>query len=251
MAEKKAKSEVKKGEKAKKGENTPKIKEKQEQTIEKKDNVINEQQKKEAYSIEEAIKKLRQEEKRNFIQSVDLIINLQKIDVRKQTINSFIQVPNGTEKKIAAFLTKKVEGVDCILKENFDSYKTNRELKKLAKSYDMFIAYAPLMKDVAAKFGRALGPSGKMPSPQLGVIVKEDKETIKEMIEKMKKSIRIRVKERSIKIPVGKENMSDEQIKENIESAIKSITELLPLKKDNIKNILIKLTMSRPYEIEK
>lgn len=203
------------------------------------------------YSIEEAIKQLRNEEKRNFVQTVDLIINLQKIDVRKQSINTFITLPNGTEKRIAAFLTKKISGMDCILKEQFDSYKTNRELKKLAKKYDMFIAHASLMKDVAAKFGRALGPSGKMPSPQLGVILKEDEATIKETIEKMKKSVRIRTKERSIKIPVGKESMSDSQLSENIDSAIKSITEVLPLKKDNIKNILLKLTMSKPYEIKK
>ncbi|GEM_PF-413950 len=208
-------------------------------------------QQKKNYSIEEAIKLLRNEERRNFVQTFDLIVNLQKIDMRKQSINTFIQLPHGTEKRIAAFLTKKIEGIDCILKEQFDSFKTNRELKKLAKKYDMFISFAPLMKDVAAKFGRTLGPSGKMPSPQLGVVMKEDKETIDYLVEKMKKSVRIKAKERSIKIPVGKESMGDEQIKENIESTIKSISDILPLKKDNIKNILIKLTMSRPYEIKK
>ncbi|MEM4605674.1 MAG: hypothetical protein QW103_01385 [Candidatus Pacearchaeota archaeon] len=202
------------------------------------------------YTIDEALNKLRAEKKRNFVQTVDLIINLQKIDVRKQSINTFIQVPHSTEKRIAAFLTKKIEGIEVILKEDFDNFKTNRDLKRLAKKYDMFIANASLMKDIAAKFGRFLGPSGKMPSPQLGVVLKEDKESLNELINKMKKSIKIRTKEKSIKVPVGKENMSDEQIKENIESAIQSITELLPLKKDNIKNILVKFTMSKPYEIK-
>lgn len=230
-------------------ERIEKEKEKVEKTLA--ENVEKNTEKKEKYSIEEAIKKLREEKKRNFVQTVDLIINLQKIDIRKQPINTFIQLPYAIEKRIAAFLTKKIGGVECILKEQFDSFKTNRDIRKLARKYDMFIAHASLMKDIAAKFGRTLGPSGKMPSPQLGVILKEDGETIKEVVDKMNKSIRVRTKERSIKIPIGKENMSDEQLKENFESALKSITEILPLKKDNIKNVLIKLTMSKPYEIKK
>jgi large subunit ribosomal protein L1 len=202
-----------------------------------------------AVSLEEALKKLRSFEKKKFIQTIDLIINLQKFDSRKESLNSFVQVPHQYERDIAAFLSTKVKGVDVILKDSFESYKNLRDTKRLAKKYDMFISAAPLMGQVATKFGRALGPSGKMPSPQLGIVVKEDEETIKKLIEKMKKSIRVRTKEKVIKVGVGKEDMSDKEILENLDSAIKGISDLLPQKKDNIKNILIKFTMTPAVKI--
>jgi large subunit ribosomal protein L1 len=201
-------------------------------------------------SIEESIKKLRAFEKRKFNQTLDLVINLQKFDSRKESINSFISIPHSYERNIAAFLTKKVKGVDVILKDSFESYKNLRDAKRLAKKYDMFIAAAPLMGQVATKFGRALGPSGKMPSPQLGIIVKEDEETIKKLVEKMKKSIKIRTKERVVKLGVGKEDMSDDKLKENIESAIKGVIDLLPQKRDNVKDVLIKFTMTPAVKID-
>lgn len=201
------------------------------------------------YSIPEALAELRKFEKRKFVQTVDLIINLQKFDSRKESINSFVQIPHTYDRKIAAFLTTKVKGVDVILKDTFESYKNLRDAKRLAKKYDMFIAAAPLMGMVATKFGRALGPSGKMPSPQLGIIVKEDEDTLNKLVEKMKKSVKIRTKERVIKVGVGKENMSDSDLADNISSAIKGIIELLPQKKDNVKNVLIKFTMTPAVRI--
>jgi len=201
-------------------------------------------------SINEALKKLRTFEKRKFNQTIDVIINLQKFDSRKESINSFISVPNTYERNIAAFLTTKVKGVEVILKDTFESYKNLRDAKRLAKRYDMFISAAPLMGQVATKFGRALGPSGKMPSPQLGIVLKEDEETIKKLVDKMKKSVKVRTKEKVVKIGIGKEDMSDDKLKENIESAVKGVIELLPLKKDNVKNVLIKFTMTPPVKIE-
>lgn len=201
-------------------------------------------------NIEEAIKELRKEDKRKFVQSVDVIVNLQKFDSRKEALNSFVQVPHGYDKKIAAFLTKKVNGIDVILKDSFDNYKNLRDTKRIAKEYDMFISFAGLMGQVATKFGRALGPSGKMPSPQLGIVVKEDEDTISALSEKMKKSIKIKTKEKSIKVCVGKEDMKDSEIKDNILATVNGIIDLLPQKKDNVKNVLIKFTMTKPIKVK-
>lgn len=203
----------------------------------------------EVLKISEAIKRLRSYEKRKFDQTVDLIINLQKFDSRKESLNSVVSVPHVYERKIAAFLATKVNGVDVILKDNFDNYKNLRDAKRLAKKYDLFISSAPLMGQVATRFGRALGPPGKMPSPQLGLVLKEDEETINKLVEKMKKSVRVRTKEKVVKVGIGKESMDDEALIENITFAIKGIIELLPLKKDNVKNILIKFTMTPAIKV--
>ena len=199
----------------------------------------------------DAIKELRKEDKKKFVQTVDLIINFQKFDPRKQGLNTFVNVPHPAEKKICAFLSKKSKLIDTIIKEDFDKYKDSKAIKKLAAKYDSFIAVAPMMAPVATKFGRVLGPIGKMPSPQAGIIPVDTDEKIEAELDKMKKVIRIRTKENSLKLNVGKEDMSDTDLAENIEAVVVAIGNLLPSKKDNIKNVLVKFTMTKPLEINK
>lgn len=200
--------------------------------------------------IQEALKQLREEKPRKFVQTVDLIINLKEFDPRKEALNTYVNVPNASKKKICAFLTKKNGGVDTITKEEFDRYKNIRDIKRLTNNYDFFIAVSSLMPLVATKFGRYLGPVGKMPSPQAGIIANDDDESVKKMIIKMNKVIKVRSKEKSLKLPIGKESMSDEELIQNIESVLHSIETLLPRKKDNIKNIMVKFTMTKPIRIE-
>lgn len=202
-------------------------------------------------NTKEAILELRKSEKKKFNQSLDIVINLQKIDPRKESINTLIFIPNPSKKRICAFLSKKSSLVDTVVKEEFDSFKDNKSIKHLANKYDAFISSAPLMASVATKFGRFLGPLGKMPSPQGGLVVQETEENIKSAIDKMSKSAKLRVKEKSIKLSIGKEDMSDEKLIENIDSVIESISKILPNNKDNIKNISIKWTMSSPVKIDK
>jgi len=53
----------------------------------------------------------------------------------------------------------------------------------------------------------------------------------------------------AIKLPVGKENMGDKELKENIEAVIRGLEKLLPRGKDNVKEVLIKFTMTKPMKI--
>jgi large subunit ribosomal protein L1 len=192
-----------------------------------------------------AITELRKEKKRKFDQSVDLIINLKNFDVRRESLNTFIFVPHGYKKKLAAFFTKRSDLIDTITEEDYVKYKELKDMKKLAKKYDAFLAVAPVMGKVATKFGRVFGPANKMPSPLAGIVPKEDDDAVKAMIEKMEKSIRIKNKEASLKMSVGKESMSDEDLVENIEVAISELTKKLPRGRDNLKDVLVKFTMTK------
>ncbi len=202
------------------------------------------------YSITDALKKLREEKKRKFLQTVELIINLQRFDPRKQGLNTFISIPHAPEKKLCAFLTKKSPIIKTITLEEFDNYKNNKDIKKLSKNYDGFIAVASLMPKVATKFGRVLGPIGKMPSPQGGIIPAETDDAVAKMVEKMKQAIKIRTKENSIKLKIGKEDLTDKDLEENILAAVNSIKNLLPEQGNNIKNVLIKFSMTPVLEVK-
>lgn len=192
-----------------------------------------------------AIEELRKEKTRKFDQSVDLIMNLKNFDVRREALNTFIFVPHGMEKKICAFFTKRNDKVDTILEVDFDKYKEMKDVKKLAKKYDMFMAAAPMMGKIATKFGRVFGPMNKMPSPLAGIVPKEDPEIVKNMMEKMSKAIRVKNKEMSIKVSIGKVSMKDKELAENIDEAIKELIKKLPKGNDNVKDVLVKFTMTK------
>lgn len=201
--------------------------------------------------LQKALTELRKGKERKFDQTVDLIVNLQKFDSKKNSVNLFISVPNKIkDKRVAGFLETKNKNIETITKEEFRIYSKKSELKKLVKKFDFFIAQGSLMPKVATTFGKVLGPAGKMPSPQLGIILNADDKTIKELKEKINNMIKIRVKEASIKLAAGKQSMKDEDIIENIQSIYKEILRVMPKDKENIKNIEIKFTMTKPVKIK-
>ena len=199
-----------------------------------------------------AIKELRKTEKKhNFDQTIDLIVNLKDFDVRREAFSTFITLPHKIkDKKVMGFFEKKSKIVDSIVKEEFDKYKEKKDARKLIKGYDFFIANAKIMPAVATSFGRILGPTGKMPSPQLGIIPSEDDKIIQGILSKINSTVRVRVKEPSIKIGVGKESLKDADIVENLSTLYAKLVETLPRKKDNIRNIKIKLTMDKPINVD-
>lgn len=199
--------------------------------------------------IKAALAELRKEKKRKFVQTVDLVMSLKNFDVRKEALNTFVDIPHPAEKKLAAFLTKKSKLIDTITEPDFVKYKDAKDIKKLAKKYDAFIAVAPMMAKVATKFGRVFGPMNRMPSPQAGIIPQENDEMISMMINRMNKAVRVKNKEMAIKIPVGKENMSDKDLEENIIAAVDGLKKKLPRGNDNVKDVLIKFTMTKPVKI--
>ncbi len=202
-------------------------------------------------NLQEALTELRKEKKRKFDQTLDLIINLKNIDLKREQISLIVNIPNKVkEKNVCGFLTSKSKLVGTITEPEFQKYKEKKDLKNLVKNYDFFIAVASLMPKVAATFGKVLGPAGKMPSPQLGILTQESEEAIKNTLEKISKSIKVRAKEASIKVLAGKESMKDEEIIANIRSIHNSIENALPKKKENVKSIMIKLTMSKPIKVE-
>ena len=106
--------------------------------------------------LEKALAELRKNaEERKFNQTVDLIVNLQKFDPKKNQINLFVNVPwKIKDKKICAFLETKRAGLEVITPEQFKKYSDKKELKKLIKNFDFFIAEASVMPRVATAFGK-------------------------------------------------------------------------------------------------
>ena len=201
--------------------------------------------------IRKALEELRNEEKRKFTQSFDLIINLKGLDLKRDSISTIVNLPYVVKKKnVCGFFEEKNNNVRTVTKADFPKYKDKKSLKQLIREYDFFIAEAKLMPAVATTFGKALGPLGKMPSPQLGVLPVVNDSAIKVLLTKIDGAVKIRVKEASVKVSVGTEKMKDEEIIENIKSVYDGLLAVLPIRQDNVRNVIIKLTMSKPRIVE-
>lgn len=200
--------------------------------------------------LEKALSELRKDKERKFDQTVDLIVNLQKFDVKKSQMNIFVNVPfKIKDKKVCAFFEGQNKNVDTITPDQFKKYHDKKDLKKIVKKYDFFIAQASVMPKVAATFGRVLGPAGKMPSPQLGILINVSDKDIEELKKKINNSIRIKAKEASIKIPIGKQSMKDEEIIANIMTVYNALVKVLPKEAENVKNVELKFTMTKPQKL--
>jgi len=198
-----------------------------------------------------SIKELRNSEKRKFDQTVDLIINLKNYDLRVKPINLFVELPHiFRENKICAFLEGNNPDVDRVIgRLELPKINDKKEIKNIARNYDFFISSIKLMPQIATAFGKTLGPLGKMPNPKFnGVLAKEEPALIKDVVSKLRKMISIKPKETSIKVAVGKESMKDDEINANINAVYNAL--MTAMTKENIKSMLIKLTMSKPVRVK-
>ncbi len=209
-------------------------------------------------TIMNAIKEAKEKaKKRNFIQSVELIINLQDIDMKSPggRIQERVELPYSSSEKpnkicvIASgelALNAKRAKADLVIER--DDLKElagkKKEIRKIANEYDFFIAEAPLMPLVGKTLGTALGPRGKMPVP---VPPRAD---IAGLIEKHRKMVFIRMRNQPvIQCRVGTESMNEEKIAENVQVILRVLEGKLKRGIKNIESAYIKMSMGTPVKI--
>ncbi len=210
--------------------------------------------------ILDAVKKLREvSKKRKFPQTLDVSINLTRLDIKnpENKIDIFLQLPHhkGKKPKICALVGKELSTKakifdKVILHDEFDVYaKDKKALKKLAREFDYFVAQANLMAEIGAKFGKVLAPRGKMPNPKAGCIVPPTAD-LEPLAKRLENTVRLLIKDQpSIKTIAGSEDMPDEELAENIFRVYDAVIHELPQEKSNIKSFLIKFTMSPSIQI--
>ena len=194
--------------------------------------------------------------KRKFSQSIDLVVKLREVDLKKpeNRINETIPLPNPPEKplKICVIASgdlgtrAKTAGADMLVSrsdvENLS--KDKKAARKLAQEYDFFIAEAPLMPLVGRALGSFLGPRGKMPTPVPPTA------PIEQIVSGHRKMVRVRMREQPVlQCRVGTESMPDDKLAENIQAVFSRIEQKLERGVKNIGEILVKTTMGKPVKI--
>jgi large subunit ribosomal protein L1 len=201
--------------------------------------------------ITEAVKKAKDESKpRNFTQSVDVIINIKDLDVKKpeNRFDEEVTLPNGRGKDVKIGFIADGElavqarnaGIDLVVtKEDLEEYgKDRKQAKKVANSYDFFVAQADMMPLVGRFLGPVLGPRKKMPKPVPASAKPEP------LIERLQSTVKVGVKDQpNIQTLVGTQDMSDEQLAENIEAVLAVLDRNLEKGRNQIKSMFVKTTM--------
>ena len=197
--------------------------------------------------LAEAIPHLRTDKPRKFSQSFDLVVNLKNIDLKKPE-NRFakeVQLPNGRGKEISVgIISDRISG--AITKTDLEAIAADKKkVGELIKNYEFLLCEAPLMPLVGRLLGKHLAPRGKMPKL---LPPGRDPNTV---AEELKQSVRIKVRDFPVvHVYIGNDKMNDAQIKENAERILDELSRTLPKGKNQIKNIYIKTTMSKPVKVE-
>ena len=203
-----------------------------------------------AEKVLDVIKKLKEQKKRKFSQSFDLIVHLSSLDLKKpeSKLNEEFKLPYGwgEDSKVGIFSDgmKSVTDATVISSSELDKLGKDKSIaKKIIKNTDFFLAEAKMMPVVGKALGQLLAPRGLMPKILTG--------DPKVLVENLKKSVRIRIKDSPvIQCKVGKESMKDEDVAENVKAVLKHLETRLPKGRANINKVWLKLTMSEPMQIE-
>ena len=206
--------------------------------------------------IENAVSRaLEEAPDRNFRETVDLAINLRDLDLNDPSnrVDEGVVLPEGTgqETTIVVF----AEGETAIRAEDVaddvldgddleDLGDDDSQAKDLAEETDFFIAEASMMQDIGRYLGTILGPRGKMPEP-----LQPDDDVV-ETVNRMKNTVQLRSGERrTFHTRVGAEEMSAEEIADNIDVILRRLHANLEKGPLNVDSVFVKTTMGPSVEV--
>ncbi|PLX29080.1 50S ribosomal protein L1 [Candidatus Parcubacteria bacterium] len=206
------------------------------------------------YSIEEAVKLVRETSTVKFDASVEVHARL-GIDPKKsdQQIRTTVVLPHGTgkTKKVAAFVgandekDAKTAGADFIYGE--EDIKKIKDTGKV--EFDVAIATPEMMPKLAVA-AKVLGPKGLMPNPKSGTV----DTNVAKMVEELKKG-KIAFKNDAtgnIHQLIGKVSFEEAQIKENLETFLETLKKVKPqgMKGTYIKSLYLTSAMGPSIKLE-
>ena len=207
------------------------------------------------YTLEEAIKLVKETSTTKFDSTVEVAIKT-NIDSKKsdQAIRGSVVLPNGTGKTKRILVITKGTNAEAAKKAGADYVGDKDMIEKIEKEnwfdFDTIVA-TPDMMPLLGKIGKLLGPRGLMPNPKTGTVTTNPEKTI----EDIKKGM-IEYKNDSycnIHSIVGKVSFDEDKLMENLKYFVNTIAKSKPstLKGTFIDRISISTTMGPGIKVDK
>ena len=202
------------------------------------------------YSLDEAVKIMKENKIAKFDESVEVHIKT-NVDIKKsdQQVRGTVNMPHGTgkSKRIAVITSTgakaaKDAGADIVGGEELiERIKSGKAFEKNGE-FDILVA-TPEMMPKLAQVAKILGPKGLMPNPKTDTVTTKVKETV-EALKKGKAAFKNDAGGNVHQI-VGKISFEDAQLAENIKVFVEAVEKAKPsgLKGKLIGNISLCSTM--------
>ena len=210
--------------------------------------------KKKVYSVEEAVKLVKDASNAKFDETVEVAMNM-NLDTKKadQQLRGAVVLPNGTGKSQKVLVLAKGDQAKAAKEAGADFVGDADMIEKIEKEnwfeYDVIIA-TPEMMPMLGKIGKLLGPKGLMPNPKTGTVTMD----VKKAVEDTKKG---KVEYRTdsfgnIHGIIGKVSFDADKLAENLTTFVSTILKLRPasVKGNYVKNISISSTMGPGIKID-
>jgi large subunit ribosomal protein L1 len=207
------------------------------------------------YSVDDALEKVLAGAMTKFDESVDVAVRL-GVNPRKadQMVRGACSLPHGTGKTVRVAVFADGDAAKAAEAAGADIVGGDELVKKIQEGwtdFDKAIAVRSMMAKVG-RIGRILGPRGLMPNPKTGTVVAPDK--VAEVVRAVKGGrVDFRVEKAGIvHCPVGKSNMSQEHLRENLLALMGVILRLKPSssKGTYVRSVSISSTMGPGVRID-
>ena len=205
------------------------------------------------YSVEEAVKLIKETANAKFDESVDIAVNLAKVPKQaEQQIRNTIVLPHGTGKKVKILVFAKGEKEKEAIEAGADYVGAEDLIEKVKTGwidFDIVIATPDIMKEVG-KLGKILGTKGLMPNPKSGTVTFDLKKTVQEF--KAGKVEFRNNKEGVVHLSLGKVSFEEKALIENVEAFIRFFLKLpaLATKGQYVKSMFLSSTMGIGVQID-
>lgn len=204
----------------------------------------------------QAILKHSTEKKRGFLETVELQVALKNYDpVKDKRFSGVVRLPVAPRKKFTVCIIgdakdcerAKVAGVPSMTQDDLKKLKKDKKLvKKLANSYDCFLASGTLIRMIPRLIGPGLNKAGKFPS------VLGPNEDILDKIENQKSSIKFQLKSKKalcLGVPIANVGMPEDEVQANATLAVNFMVSLLSKNWQQVKRLYVKSTMGPSHRI--
>jgi large subunit ribosomal protein L1 len=205
------------------------------------------------YSLDEAVKLVKEIGYTKFDSTVDVAINL-GVDPRQadQNVRGATPLPHGSGKTVRVVVFAKGEKVKEAEDGGAEAVGGDDLAKRITDGwmdFDQVIA-TPDMMGVVGKLGKLLGPRGLMPNPKVGTVTFEVGRAIREL-KAGRTEFRVD-KAGIVHAPVGKASFQADKLVDNIKAVMDAIMRAKPssAKGTYVKRITISSTMSPGVRVD-
>ena len=206
------------------------------------------------YSIEDAIKLVKETSNTKFDETIEVAMNL-NLDTKKadQQLRGAIVLPNGTGKSQTVLVLAKGDQAKVAKEAGADYVGDVDMITKIEKenwfSYDVIIA-TPEMMPLLGKIGKLLGPKGLMPNPKTGTVTVDVAKAVSDV---KKGKVEYRTDSfGNIHGIIGKASFDSSMLAENLKAFVGAILKIKPatVKGNYVKNISISSTMGPGIKLD-